>query len=155
MLDRTCLQCGKEFKAHKCQVKRGGGKYCSISCGTTYRNIHNNPAKDPEVRKKISQNHAPVPWLIENRYDNYKGIDIQNYRKKAFRFYGKRCNRCGSEERIEVHHKDRDRKNNDLNNLEVLCKSCHVSEHLEELKNQNNRCPKTGRFMKKGSDVIV
>jgi len=29
---RICQICGKEFKTKKCEVKRGGGKYCSRGC---------------------------------------------------------------------------------------------------------------------------
>lgn len=42
------------------------------------------------------------------------------------------CVRCGYSEYPEilgVHHKDRNRKNNDLNNLEILCPNCHSLEH--------------------------
>ena len=39
-----CKQCGKEFYQYACYVKRGQGKFCSISCGVTYRNLTNNPA---------------------------------------------------------------------------------------------------------------
>jgi endogenous inhibitor of DNA gyrase (YacG/DUF329 family) len=43
------------------------------------------------------------------------------------------CARCqyDSEPRIlGVHHKDRNRLNNALENLEVLCPNCHSIEHL-------------------------
>ena len=33
---------------------------------------------------------------------------------------------------LHVHHKDRDKTNNKLTNLEVLCQSCHSKEHWEE-----------------------
>ena len=42
------------------------------------------------------------------------------------------CQRCGYSESIEilgVHHIDRNRKNNKLNNLEILCPNCHSLEH--------------------------
>ena len=153
---RICLQCNKEFYVHPSQAKRGG-RFCSISCATTYRNLTNNPAKRPDVRRKISENHAPVPWLDQYRFNNYKGLMVKSYRTKAFRFYGRKCMRCGSEDRLEVHHKDRDRSNNELSNLEVVCFSCHQQEHIEELKQEaeKRRCPKTGRFLKKGDGYVV
>ncbi len=43
------------------------------------------------------------------------------------------CERCGSEFRLERHHKDRDPGNNTLRNLEVLCKNCHLLEHSKEV----------------------
>lgn len=50
------------------------------------------------------------------------------------------CTRCGiSDERILLkHHIDRNRKNNDIKNLQTLCYNCHKLAHLEikmELKN--------------------
>ena len=39
------------------------------------------------------------------------------------------CEKCGSSETIEVHHIDRNRKNNKIENLLLLCKSCHSKEH--------------------------
>lgn len=32
-----------------------------------------------------------------------------------------------------IHHKDRNRNNNDPTNLEVLCNTCHAKEHLNDL----------------------
>jgi 5-methylcytosine-specific restriction endonuclease McrA len=44
----------------------------------------------------------------------------------------KLCNRCGYSampEILDVHHRDRDRTNNEPENLEVLCPNCHAIEH--------------------------
>lgn len=57
-----------------------------------------------------------------------------DYRSKALDEYGAICSDCGSEESVEVHHKDRDRSNNDIENLEVLCEDCHFDRHREEFK---------------------
>jgi|SRR3972149_6852255 len=46
-----------------------------------------------------------------------------------------KCTKCGSKRFILVHHKDESRKNgiklmnNDLENLETLCKRCHAKAH--------------------------
>lgn len=44
------------------------------------------------------------------------------------------CERCGFTDAMELprHHKDRDRRNNDPSNLEVLCQSCHGIEHIND-----------------------
>ena len=39
------------------------------------------------------------------------------------------CERCGVAERLEVHHRDHDRTNNDPANLETLCGPCHRRHH--------------------------
>ena len=45
-----------------------------------------------------------------------------------------KCERCGfdkSPQILGVHHKDRNRKNNEMINLEVLCPNCHSMEHMK------------------------
>lgn len=45
------------------------------------------------------------------------------------------CQRCGFNSHpniLNVHHIDRNRKNNHLSNLEVLCPNCHMIEHLKD-----------------------
>jgi len=67
-VERRCLDCNKIFSVPPSQVKRGGGKFCSIACGTRYRNKRDNPAWCPEVRKKINENHADektIPCMAE------------------------------------------------------------------------------------------
>ncbi len=54
-----------------------------------------------------------------------------DYRTVAFSNLVSECNRCGFSDirALEVHHIDRDRSNNKLNNLEILCANCHSIEH--------------------------
>lgn len=43
-----------------------------------------------------------------------------------------KCERCNYDDHpagIEIHHKDRNRENNSIENLEVLCAICHRIEH--------------------------
>jgi len=53
---------------------------------------------------------------------------------------GYTCERCGDQDLVaqaqqapatllQVHHHDRDKRNNDPGNLEVLCRRCHCTEH--------------------------
>jgi len=39
------------------------------------------------------------------------------------------CERCGSTEKLHVHHKDNNWRNGDISNLETLCASCHIKHH--------------------------
>ena len=66
------------------------------------------------------------------------GKDHPNYRETSTKYRSKvdisECNRCGYNvfiDILQVHHIDRDRKNNELSNLEVLCPNCHSIEHLK------------------------
>lgn len=42
------------------------------------------------------------------------------------------CERCGAIKKTDVHHKDGNWRNNALDNLERLCRSCHVKHHKRE-----------------------
>jgi len=41
------------------------------------------------------------------------------------------CERCGSTEILQRHHKDRNRENNAPKNIEILCQQCHTNEHIK------------------------
>lgn len=53
---------------------------------------------------------------------------------KLFREQGASCNRCGynKSEILQVHHKDHNRNNNAIENLELICPNCHCEEHYLE-----------------------
>lgn len=135
---RKCKQCEKEFNVRKCYTKRGGGMFCSKSCSMTYRNITNNPTNNPETRLKISKNHADVsgknnpmygvrgkgaPSYIDGR-NSYNG---EVSRKIALANMTHICKVCGEGDisKIDVHHIDKDRRNNDIDNLMLVCSKCH------------------------------
>lgn len=90
---KTCPCCFKEF------TSINGSKntvVCSRACSNTYfRSGEDN--------------------------GNWKGG--VSYRKRALDFYGTVCCKCGYSNinALEVHHKDKNRENNEVSNLEVLC----------------------------------
>lgn len=43
--------------------------------------------------------------------------------------YHNQCKVCGTKENLHIHHKDKNWKNNDLNNLVLLCKKHHWEVH--------------------------
>ena len=49
------------------------------------------------------------------------------------------CEKCGSQNFLCAHHKDRDRSNNVPENIETLCKSCHQKEHEVHLNFTKNK----------------
>jgi len=109
-----------------------------------------NPLKgrrfSEEHRKNLSKNHSNVSGKNNPMYgkkrNNPRGKDsptykngILGYRKRALAYYGQKCGRCGIEDIrvLLVHHKDRNRKNNEIENFEILCRNCHILEHWEEI----------------------
>lgn len=67
---------------------------------------------------------------------------------KALKLNGK-CFICGTKEKLAVHHKDLNKKNNKLTNLMVLCNQCHRSFH-----GHNLTMPKEVRWGKFGKRLI-
>lgn len=99
--------------------------------------------------RAICSKYKIYGWPIGAASHNQTGIANPNYgggnsrgtigrtTKRILKIAGKnlfKCERCGIEREIELprHHKDRNRKNNALENLEILCVSCHNKEHMSE-----------------------
>lgn len=41
----------------------------------------------------------------------------------------RKCEDCGSQDNLLVHHIDQNRTNNEFNNFKVVCSSCHAIIH--------------------------
>ena len=136
-----------------------------------YKERINNGWKSPlkgksfseETKLKMSLNHADVfgknnPMYGKKRPDisqwnkkyKYKN-GIGHYRERALKNLGSKCKRCGIKDIrvLLVHHKDRNRNNNQIKNFEVLCRNCHILEHYEEIfkKAKHGGLPKMARNM--------
>ena len=101
---KECAWCGKKIERTVSQVERNQSGY--FYCCQQHGNLHKN-----FLRKESGE------W-----------DDSLNYRLKAFEVYPHKCSCCGwdEDERIlEVHHIDENRKNNSLENLIILCPTCH------------------------------
>ncbi len=67
----------------------------------------------------------------------WNGGTASNYHARLLRKArpDKRCAWCGATENVEMHHKDHNRQNGSLENLEWLCYSCnHLEAYLNKLK---------------------
>ena len=60
-----------------------------------------------------------------------KGAAWERQRQLTLAVDSYRCARCGKAGRLEAHHKRpvSDGGTNELNNLETLCRGCHITEH--------------------------
>jgi hypothetical protein len=155
----NCLFCSKEFSPPQRDVNRGFGKFCSRSCGsrgarrkprktielfcTFCKNIFVRPINKVHNTKsglyfcsRICKNSAQsLKGGCKEIWPSHYGTGkiFYGYRRVAFSYYPHKCNRCGYfeiEEILRVHHIDRNRKNGDINNLEILCPNCHEIEHF-------------------------
>lgn len=106
-----CSMCGKKVeKAKSWTLTKSGFQFCSRKC------------------KDLAQRIESGIFKI-HRY----GTGEFSYREIAFRTYPKKCVRCGYDEyecSLRIHHKDRNRSNNCVSNLEVLCANCHDVVHF-------------------------
>ena len=54
---------------------------------------------------------------------------VPAYRNKALKRYGNQCQMCGSRGALEMHHRNVNRQNANIPNLQVLCPACHETVH--------------------------
>lgn len=58
---------------------------------------------------------------------------------RARKHLKERCEICGSPNRRQAHHKDRNKANNEPENIQTLCGSCHTALHWREGKTPKPR----------------
>ena len=74
---------------------------------------------------------------MPTEFDDEKPRRIKRYSKNPVLYYkalakaGWKCELCGSDIRLNIHHKDKIHENHTLNNLQVLCWNCHKRQHWE------------------------
>lgn len=126
-----CKMCGKEFsKETKSYVL-----YCE-----TCRKKRNVEINMQSKKRKIPTTEIGVGSGNTTRnkshynHPSYK-TGIQAYRN-IYKEYHKeiRCELCGSTKFLCIHHIDENRHNNDINNLQCLCKKCHQNYHIKRNK---------------------
>lgn len=108
---KLCKFCGKEM--HRKRYKGVLEAYCVFA----------------KRRKFCDQT------CMGNFYSNQAGdgdLHRSTYHKRARRIALKeKCEKCGSDEKLEVHHVDCDKTNNLPENLRTLCVGCHKAVHRE------------------------
>lgn len=116
-------------------------KYCP-ECGLKIKRA-NSRKKNKIFRKKQGRAVGVGSGNNQGRgeshatYKNGTGIYKKLGKQKAIELG--HCERCKTKLDLEnpfkwcTHHKDHNRMNNKLENLEILCKSCHQKEHKVHL----------------------
>jgi len=135
----TCKGCGEKFEAHDWRKR----KYCSKRCKGLYdksgqfKNGYKwNPKQEEKRVSKLRENH--VGMLGKQHTEETKKL-MSESSKKPYNYIdggyrGKiptdECSLCGeSRKRTIIHHKDKNRKNNDISNLQAVCNKCHSKIH--------------------------
>lgn len=159
VMSHSCQWCQSEFFPSQRELNRGNGKFCSRSCGIRHTHECNRKTRLPNTLcaycttpfwasqrrqnlsksgllfcgrscKNLAQRLEGIPEMHPEHYGS--GV---SYRKIGLRNCGQICSGCGFSsvpEILQVHHRDKNRKNYSLENLVVLCPNCHAIEHFKE-----------------------
>ena len=151
-VELDCPNCKNTFTRPKGVVnkrdRKGYKMYCCRKCASEHRSSSNRTVLNcflcQKQFSKINCNVHPernfCSQSCSNKYigEFFKGKKARTYvngefiyRKLALENNPNFCSLCGFSEEyaIEVHHIDRNRKNNDLENLVVVCANCHRGIH--------------------------
>lgn len=100
---KNCAFCGKELER-----KRIGGR---LEDRTVF------------LKRKYCDRTCMAQGFLQ------QDVTLGALRKRAEEFRADRCEMCGSQESLSVHHKDGNPANNQSENLMTLCGSCHMKWH--------------------------
>ena len=157
IVPRICLECKTEFQADEREIRRGNAKFCSLKCSGKHRS-KTISVKEPNVicsycsipiykpQARIKNSKTGVFFCCREHKDlaqrlggvaaiqpaHYGTAKVPEYRKKAFAAYPHKCSECGWDtysDVLQVHHMDKDRTNNSVNNLVILCPNHHAIWH--------------------------
>lgn len=125
-----CPNCKREFEVKKSEKNRR--KYCSKKCfneskkGIIPPNI--NKARKNSPIKKGKDN---INW--NGGISPYPAYWTGELRRKVFARDNNECQDCGKKgmkrSDLVVHHIDFEKENCSLDNLVLLCRSCHMKRH--------------------------
>lgn len=149
----NCIVCNKFFYKRPCEIRKNKRRaFCSMICyGISCRKespclICGNPILAGLNKKTCSRScankyRAGIKYKINRPKDKVKSQKALKIR--LLKYKGKNCERCdyNKYEILHVHHKNRNRSDNNINNLELVCPNCHFEEHYLEkswLKNIEN-----------------
>ena len=150
-----CSQCSKTFERVNCQIN-DGPNFCSHACSVAYprtrekkgaehrcggcnKKIYRAPFESPLTRKSgLVFCSSRCYWDWRKTQTPPHGDVNNNYRRRAFRAHGAECSNpdCPIKAAgihipramLDVHHKDGNRDNDAIENLEVLCVWCHAEK---------------------------
>lgn len=126
-----CQKCGKTFivAAHREHTAR----YCSTVCKKADR-IEQVPRTCEHCGKTFTRYASTLLHGNQaGRFCSRSCWRLATVSAVHRVFLQGKCNRCGWCEEpqiLTIHHKDRNRKNNVEENLELLCFTCHILEHF-------------------------
>lgn len=86
-----------------------------------------------EIDKKTYQEIGKIFNISRQRIQQiYKNYNIKYSKKKKkaiYYLYNNKCNNCNEINNLHIHHIDKNRSNNSLENLLLVCRNCHYKLH--------------------------
>jgi len=153
MARQDCLICGEDFYVKPSHLDFGWGKYCSKRCQyqsqKTGKTVMCATCGKPTYKNRVSLRRSESGKLFcgkscqtiwrNRQYIGSKHINWTSgkatYRTALLRS-GKpqQCTKCMVKDKriLAVHHKDKNRENNQLSNLIWLCHNCHYLVHHDK-----------------------
>jgi len=149
---RYCLQCGKE-------LKYGQKEFCCSSCAAKYNNKGKKLSE--ETKQKIAQTlqkkYSTEEKKILLKSDNYTTYKLKDSLfRKGLKEY--KCEICGLSEWmgkeivLHLHHKDGNKFNNNIENLQILCPNCH--SQTDNYCDKNRKGKKVEHFCKNCGKIL-
>lgn len=124
----ACIRCGLTNTKHM------GKGLCRVCYFADYVPANQKTIQGYKL-KWYKANMTPEAMKAKREQDHFAGL-----REPCLQRDGYQCVKCGSVKQLVVHHKDgngrpkpEELKNNTLENLETLCRSCHIAAHRGDL----------------------
>lgn len=123
--------------------------YCSKACRS---NLHNKRMIRTDENFRLKRNQYFKNWYAKNK-EKHKKVCLNYYKtnrekwairrhankvlkKEVFLKFDNKCNRCGCDKNLEMHHLNYDVKDGFIaahfsDQIELLCRDCHRKEHRD------------------------
>jgi 5-methylcytosine-specific restriction endonuclease McrA len=156
MVKVKCKKCRKTFYVKPCFIKLGFGKFCSrkchfnntsgvfLKCNTCGHEIY-------RMQSKIKRSKSGKFFCNKSCQTKWRNVEFSGKKhlgwkdgKSMYRVIIEKsgtqvvCKLCGEKDKrvLAVHHIDKDRKNNKIENLVWLCFNCHSLVHYDRLEEE-------------------
>ena len=146
-----CANCNTDIERTEYALKRNLYFICSPECSAEFqRNTYDNKrtkcftcgnpvrrnTRKTKDNKEFCTSSCKMKYILSSRIDDN---NPNNFRARALYYHGEKCmnHNCKlktagiaiPKSMLDVHHIDKNRGNNKLNNLAVLCVWCHREVH--------------------------